>query len=93
MSAPPDDVTIRVINEGAGWRLECRPRFEAQMFRSGRAAEAAARSIAARFALSGLGVQMAVEDQGHAILGTTTFFPLPAPDTLNAAPTARGGLL
>ena len=92
MSALADDVTIRVINEGACWRLECRPRFETQMFRSGRAAEAAARAIAARFALSGLGVQMAVEDQRHAILGTTTYFPLPVSDPLGVAPLSQGGL-
>lgn len=92
MSEPPDDVTIRVINEGAGWRLECSPRFEALMFRSGRAAEAAARSIAARFALSGLGVQMAVEDRRHAILGTTTFFPLPVPDARPFAAIRLGDL-
>lgn len=72
----PDELTIRVLNESGAWLLECRPGFETLMFRSGGAAEAAGRAIAARFACSGHGVQMAVEDNRHAIVGTRTFFPL-----------------
>lgn len=79
-SPDPDELTIRVINESGVWLLECRPRFETLMFHSGGAAEAAGRVIAARFACSGQGVQMAVEDNRHAIVETRTFFPLSGAD-------------
>lgn len=89
----PDELTIRVINEGGAWMLECRPGFETLMFRSGGAAEAAGRAIAARFACCGQGVQMAVEDNRHAVVGTRTFFPLSGVDHAMAdAISGLGGL-
>lgn len=89
----PDELTIRVINEGGAWMLECRPGFETLMFRSGGAAEAAGRIIAARFARSGQGVQMAIEDRRHAIVGTRTFFPLSGVDPAIADAASASGYL
>lgn len=92
-SPDPYDLTIRVLSESGAWLLECRPGFETLMFRSGGAAEAAGRILAARFACSGQGVQMAVEDNRHAIVGTRTFFPLAGADhSMADALSKLGGL-
>lgn len=78
--AEPVDVLIRLVDEDGCWRLECSPVFETMMFHSGRVAEAAGRSLAARLAFAGRGVQMAIEDRRHVIMGTQTYFPLPCAD-------------
>ena len=79
-SLAPDDLAIRVRAEGHCWTLECDPGFETLVFRSGGAAETAGRNLAARFARSGHGVRMAIEDRRHEVVGTKIFFPLACSD-------------
>lgn len=74
--APTGEVTIRVLNEGAAWVLECRPGFETLIFSCSESAQATGEALATRFACAGRGVQMAIENGGHAVVATRTFFPL-----------------
>ena len=79
---PPDvranfdeDLLLAVRFEGDCWLLDCGQRFETLVYRSGGAAETAARTLAARLAECGQGVHLSVEDRGHAVVGTRLYFP------------------
>lgn len=74
--SPTGEVIIRVSNEGPAWLLECRPGFETLMFSCSQSAQATGEALATRFACAGQGVQMAIENGGHAVVATRTFFPL-----------------
>lgn len=75
LSMPGDDLQISVRFEGGCWLLDSRYSFETLAYSSGGAAEAAARTMAMRFAQSGQGVHITIEDRRHAVVGTRAYFP------------------
>ncbi len=70
-----EDLKLAVRFEGDCWVLESDRRFETLVYRSGRAAEEAARRMAAQFARGGQGVRVSVEDRRHTLVGTKIYFP------------------
>lgn len=72
---PVEDLRLIVRFEGDCWILDSDRCFEALVYRSGGAAEDAARRIAARLARCGQGVRVSVEDRRHTLVGTKVYFP------------------
>lgn len=70
-----EDLKLAVRFEGDCWVLDSDRNFETLVYRSGRAAEEAARRMAAQFARCGQGVRVSVEDRRHTLVGTKMYFP------------------
>lgn len=73
-SEPIEDLQIAIRFEGDCWLLDSGRNFETLAYPSGGGAEIAARTMASRFAQSGRGAYVLVEDR-QAVVGTRTYFP------------------
>ena len=65
---------IEVSHVNGAWRLSASGCFEPTLFRSGARAEAAARTLAARFALHGCDTRVRIRDSSNLLVGEHRYF-------------------